>query len=105
TGQRKTRRTSPMLGGMPIRTSEFGRTKAESEPRGIATRCDRKGESRGSGMTAPTILPGSRAKVGRGASNRLAATGSSQSSEGEEREELMSNPVVSKPGGGQVRGF
>jgi hypothetical protein len=49
-------------------------------------------------MTTPTTIPGSQVNAVREASSALAVAGSSQSSEGDERRELMSNPVVSNRG-------
>ena len=93
----ETRRTGPMLGGTPIWMSEVQTNEGGvGTRRKTLTRSGRKVNHATSGMTAPTTLPGSRVNVVRVASKQLAAIGSSQSSEGDEREELMSNPVVSK---------
>ena len=93
----ETRRTGPMLGGTPIWMSEVRTNEGGvGTRRKTLTRSGRKVNHATSGMTAPTTLPGSRVNVVRVASKQLAAIGSSQSSEGDEREELMSNPVVSK---------
>jgi hypothetical protein len=88
----ETRRTGPMLGGTPIWMSEVQTNEGGvGTRRKTLTRSGRKVNHASSGMTAPTTLPGSRVNVVRVASKQLAAIGSSQSSEGDEREELMSN--------------